>query len=205
MNGGSQRPFTVVRAPALNVGKITALLRRSFHEEAVQQWLFPRSIYRTAWNWLWFRELTTAAFHERTIWCLDDYSAAAVWFKHTAEGEPVRKQKLLESCLSINPQAKKLKEELDRALAMRRPGTPHWYLAAVATEPSLRGEGRGRSVLCPVLEICDVTGAQAYLETATPYSLRLYQTLGFWIGDAFQLPNGPKVWCLERFPRGGAG
>jgi|SRR5215472_3060134 len=203
MNGLSRQPFTVVRAPALNIGKITALLRRGFHDEPVQQWLFPRSMCRTVLNGLWFRELAAAGLREGTIWCLGDYSAGAIWFQPDPDGQTVRKQKLLDLCLAINPRAKRSKQELDRALAMRRPTTPHWYLAAVATAFSLRGQGRGRSVLLPALGICDETGRQAYLETATPNSLRFYESLGFRICDSFRLPNGPQIWCLERLPRRG--
>lgn len=67
MNGRSKQLFTVVRAPALDVGRITALLRQGFHEEPVQHWLFPRSICRTVLNWLWFREVAMVAVHEGTI------------------------------------------------------------------------------------------------------------------------------------------
>ena len=70
----------------------------------------------------------------------------------------------------------------------------------VGVVPEQQGKGYGSAVLAPGLGICDETGSDAYLETANPRAVPLYERLGFTIlsaGDQL-LPAGPTHWRMRR-------
>jgi GNAT superfamily N-acetyltransferase len=93
--------------------------------------------------------------------------------------------------------AARLLLEVDR----RHPSEPHWYLAILATDPSVQGRGTGSALLAPVLERCDREGVVAYTETQKQVNVSWYARAGFNVIDEVRLPETPTVWCLRREPR----
>jgi GNAT superfamily N-acetyltransferase len=81
------------------------------------------------------------------------------------------------------------------------PHEPHWYLALLATDPTVQGRGIGSALLAPVLERCDRDGTVAYTETQKEANLAWYARAGFVVTEEIQLPRAPIVWCLRREPR----
>jgi GNAT superfamily N-acetyltransferase len=87
--------------------------------------------------------------------------------------------------------------EVDR----HHPHEPHWYLALLATDPSVQGRGVGSALLAPVLERCDRDGTPAYTETQKEANVSWYGRAGFGVTREIRLPGTPTVWCLRREPR----
>ncbi|HVX17975.1 MAG TPA: GNAT family N-acetyltransferase [Acidimicrobiales bacterium] len=83
----------------------------------------------------------------------------------------------------------------------RHPTEPHFYLGAIGTRPELRGRGRGRVALGPVLERCDQTGVPAYLESSSIRNVPFYERLGFVVTDEVRLADGPVLRLMWREPR----
>jgi GNAT superfamily N-acetyltransferase len=94
-------------------------------------------------------------------------------------------------------QAARLLREVDH----RHLREPHWYLAILATDPTVQGRGIGTALLAPVLERCDRDGIVAYTETQKASNVSWYARSGFAVTDEIQLPGTPTVWCLRRDPR----
>jgi GNAT superfamily N-acetyltransferase len=92
--------------------------------------------------------------------------------------------------------AARLLLEVDR----RHPREPHWYLAILATDPSLQGRGTGSALLAPVLARCDREGVVAYTETQKQTNVSWYARASFSVVDEVRLPGTPPVWCLRREP-----
>jgi GNAT superfamily N-acetyltransferase len=65
------------------------------------------------------------------------------------------------------------------SLERLHPEAPHWYLAFVGIEPALQGQGTGRKLLAPVLNVADETSTICYLETPFPRTHSFYENLGF--------------------------
>ena len=99
-------------------------------------------------------------------------------------------------------------EELERlglltsVMAEHHPHEPHWYLFVISTLPERQGRGLGSTILAPVLEICDASGAPAYLESTNPRNMTLYRRSGFEQTDEIQLPDGPSLYPMWREPLG---
>ena len=79
---------------------------------------------------------------------------------------------------------------------------PHWYLEALGAVPEARGTGVGRSVVQPVLDLCDDAGLPAYLESSNPRNWSFYERLGFVRGEPLPVPRGcPMLMPMRRGPR----
>jgi GNAT superfamily N-acetyltransferase len=80
-----------------------------------------------------------------------------------------------------------------------------WYLAILATDPELQGQGVARRLLDHVLDRCDVDGLPAWLETTDPVNPPLYEHLGFrtvlHVDEPVWLPG---FWVMRREPHGRA-
>lgn len=78
--------------------------------------------------------------------------------------------------------------------------TSHWYLAVLATDPELQGQGIGSALMQPILEECDKTGTSAYLESSKEANIPFYNKHGFEVVDTLQIPGGPRLWPMVRNP-----
>ena len=95
--------------------------------------------------------------------------------------------------------ALRLFREVDR----HHPHEPHWYLALLATDPTVQGRGIGTALLVPVLDQCDQDGTVAYTETQKEANVAWYARAGFDVAREIRLSDTPTVWCLRREPRAG--
>ncbi len=86
-------------------------------------------------------------------------------------------------------------------LTRLHPAEPHWYLAFVGVDPSLRGQGIGSTLLAPVLQRADADGVPCYLATPLPETLALYGRLGFEIvSRVAPFPSARPLWMMLRHP-----
>jgi ribosomal protein S18 acetylase RimI-like enzyme len=79
---------------------------------------------------------------------------------------------------------------------------PHDYLWFLGVRPEAQGAGIGSRLLRARTARLDAQGRPAFLETATPRNLPLYQGHGFAIVDEYRpVPDGPVIWALWRDPQ----
>lgn len=84
----------------------------------------------------------------------------------------------------------------------RHPAEPHWYLAAIGTDPSARGAGHGRALLDSRLDKCDAEQWPAYLESSKAVNVPYYERFGFVVREEITIPDGgPTLWAMWRDPR----
>jgi predicted GNAT family N-acyltransferase len=82
------------------------------------------------------------------------------------------------------------------------PEEPHWYLAVIGSDPSVRGKGFGNALMRSRLERCDAEYAPAYLESSKPENVPYYERFGFEVTGEFRLPDGgPPLIPMWRTPR----
>lgn len=76
-----------------------------------------------------------------------------------------------------------------------------WYLHYAGSHSQHRGQGFGGAAIRAGLARADAERASAWLETADPANLPLYQSLGFEIVKTWQVPEGPQFWGMMRAAR----
>lgn len=82
------------------------------------------------------------------------------------------------------------------------PEEPHWYLAVIGSDPSVRGKGFGNALMRSRLDRCDAEYAPAYLESSKPENVPYYERFGFEVTGEFTLPDGgPPLIPMWRTPR----
>jgi predicted N-acetyltransferase YhbS len=89
------------------------------------------------------------------------------------------------------------------------PEEPHWYLAVIGSDTTVRGKGFGQALMCSRLDRVDAEHAPAYLESSKPENVSYYQRFGsyyqrfgFEVTGEITLPNGgPTLWPMWRAPR----
>ncbi len=75
----------------------------------------------------------------------------------------------------------------------------HLYILVLGVHPSQKGQGYGRQLLAPSLELADQAGVPAYLETTNPENLGLYRRFGFEVVEEVHPWEGsPPMWTMLR-------
>lgn len=93
---------------------------------------------------------------------------------------------------------RRLQELMKRA----HPEEPHWYLAVIGSDPSVRGQGFGQVLMRSRLQRCDAEYCPAYLESSKPENVPYYQRFGFTVTGEIKVPDGgPTLWPMWRDPR----
>jgi len=82
------------------------------------------------------------------------------------------------------------------------PEEPHWYLAVIGSDPSVRGQGFGQVLMRSRLQRCDAEYCPAYLESTNRENVPYYERFGFTVTREITLPDGgPTMWAMWRPPR----
>jgi GNAT superfamily N-acetyltransferase len=82
------------------------------------------------------------------------------------------------------------------------PEEPHWYLAAIGSDPTVRGRGFGQALMRSRLDRCDAEDCPAYLESTKLENVPYYERFGFTGTSEIVLPDGgPTLWAMWRVPR----
>ncbi|MGN6820016.1 MAG: GNAT family N-acetyltransferase [Sphingomonas sp.] len=83
------------------------------------------------------------------------------------------------------------------AIDAHHPPGPYWYLHIAGVDPAHQGKGLGSASIRQGLARAREDGLPAFLETATPRNVSLYQSLGFEVIDEWHVPKGgPKFWSM---------
>ena len=194
---------TVRTATDDDVDALAASMARAFADDPVMRYVFGD---RTGVE----RRLTTffaidARRHlgaGHALYTNDDRSAAAFW------APPGEWRTPMAHVLRTAPTMLRLMgRRIVPALAglqqveRRHPSEPHWYLAALGTDPDHQGKGHGGAVLAPVLERCDREGLPAYLESSKERNVPYYRRFGFDVTEEIRFGKGPLLWGMWRDPR----
>ncbi|MET9466060.1 GNAT family N-acetyltransferase [Streptomyces sp. NPDC006544] len=190
-------------------GAVAALLASAFADDPVMAWMIPDASDRERRIARYFRlaqrrqrpragGVRVAATAEGRL------LAAALWTR------PGRWKASAVQELAALPQYARVfglrglprAGEVENAMTEAHPGTPHWYLPTVGTDPGLQGTGVGTALLLQQLADCDRLGQPAYLESSKAANVPFYEGLGFRVTGELRLPRGgPAVWPMWREPR----
>lgn len=189
------------------IRELARVLGRAFHDDPVMRWMFPGEVTRQKNLPRMFATLTRrhhlggggveVARESGAI------GAAALWDPPNRWRQTPREEILMAPSL-IRAFGSRLAVGRETAEAMKRqhPEEPHWYLAVIGSDPTVRGNGFGQALMHSRLDRCDAEHAPAYLESSNPDNVPYYERFGFQVTGEITLPHGgPSLWPMWRAGR----
>lgn len=194
-------------AQKADIRELSRTMARAFYDDPVMTWLFPGDRARTAQLCRLFAAMTRHHHLARggvEVACDGPgIGAAALWdppnqWRETRLGELAMTPALLRVFGFRTGVGRAVQSAMKRA----HPEEPHWYLAAIGSDPTVRGQGFGQALLRSRLDRCDAEYCPAYLESSKPENVPYYQRFGFTVTGEIALPQGgPSIWPMWRDPR----
>lgn len=195
---GPTRP--AVRAPRMDERRsVLDVLGRAFHDDPVASHLFPNPKNR-ARKWAGFSGLAIDSMGETAhVLTTERVEGAAIWQLPTESqlsfGQNLR---FALRFFAIAGLGARRAARLGNFTGGHRLRAPHYYLAALGTDPPHQGKGVGSALIEPVLARADREGVPAYLESSKEANVPFYRKHGFEVVQELTVPNGPRVWAMLR-------
>lgn len=200
------------RATRDDLPALAAVLARAFARDPYFSWLAgeaPERNQRMRDAWHGILRFASAGLSE--TWTDGARSGAAIWIPPgRAPSSLLDSVRLLPTFARLTGwrrmrEASAAVEFLEERRHQYAPA-PHYYLSALGVDPERQGQGIGSTLLAPVLEAADATGAEAYLETATARNVLLYERHGFAVVEELLLPRTDiRGWLMLRPPHRASG
>ncbi|MEZ0053555.1 ribosomal protein S18 acetylase RimI-like enzyme [Mycobacterium sp. MAA66] len=198
----STRPAT-----GADVGALSQTLGRAFFDDPVMRWMFPDDDVRQRRLPRLFAALARHQFLARggveVAPSASGFGAATLW------DPPGRRPPSFADMIRLGPvmlmalgTAVLRGQAADELMRKHHPQEPHWYLAVIGSDPTVRGGGYGQALMRSRLDRCDAEYAPAYLESSNPVNVPYYERFGFEVTGEIALPHGgPSLIPMWRQPR----
>jgi GNAT superfamily N-acetyltransferase len=204
--------MTINTRPAkkADISELSHVLGRAFYDDPVSIWALPDDKTRAAQLRKFFAAVTRyhhlagggaeVASEGSTI------GAAALWDPPGRWKQSFREQLMMMPSLILGfgfrlSAGRKFGEVLE-LMKQQHPEEPHWYLAVIGSDITVRGKGFGQALMGSRLDRVDAEHAPAYLESSKPENVPYYQRFGFEVTGEIVLPHGgPTLWPMWRKPR----
>ncbi|WP_301144127.1 GNAT family N-acetyltransferase [Mycolicibacterium fortuitum] len=190
-----------------DVNRLAAVLGRAFHNDPVMSWILADETRRAKGLPRLFAAITRHHFLTgggAEVAARDgEIGAAALW-----DGPGRWKQTPREELRTLPTMVLAFGRDLRRGqqvvelMKQHHPEEPHWYLAVIGSDPTVRGGGFGHALMQSRLERVDAEHAPAYLESSNPDNVPYYMRFGFEVTGEIVLPDGgPIMTAMWRRPR----
>lgn len=179
---------------------VATTLARAFQNEPAFSWIIPDPAERAARLKRVFSLFVPMDHARGAVMATPDCKAVTLWRgpgqQHDGLGWMLRYGPAF--AMAFGPaifRALAVANSIDRHL----PEGDYWYLHMAACDPDYQGRGLGGSVIRAGLALADTAGLPAYLETADPANVALYQAQGFIVQSQWQVgADGPHFWGMMR-------
>lgn len=195
-------PRPLVREPHSGERKrVLEVMGRAFFDDPVSMYLFPDERKREA-GFAAFTGLAIDAFGASGLVLTNDaVQGAAVWQRPSPNPSSALAQlRMGLRMLWISGRRFREAARLGELMSEHHLRDPHYYLAALGTDPSHQRKGIGSALIQPVLERCDKERVPAYLESSKRANIPFYNKHGFEVIEEIEVPGGPKLWPMIRQP-----
>ncbi|WP_197415112.1 GNAT family N-acetyltransferase [Mycobacterium sp. M26] len=190
-----------------DIPAMARVLGRAFHDDPVITWLQPDPERRTAALPGLFGALARHHFLPgrgvEVATSDDGIGGVALWDPPGRWQQSPREQiAMLPAVLRAVRGRLAVSRIVTDLMKENHPEEPHWYLAVLGSDPTVRGTGFGRALMQSRLQRCDAEFAPAYLESSNPDNVPYYERFGFEVTGEIVVPDGgPTLWPMWRRPR----
>jgi ribosomal protein S18 acetylase RimI-like enzyme len=175
---------------------VTDVISLGFSTDPMARWTLPNPAQYLAVMPEVVDAFGGKAFEHGSVYCVDDFSGAALWLPPGIEPDGKRL-----GALFAQHAPARVQEDTGgvfEQMAAYHPHEPHWYLPLIAVDPACQGRGLGGALLKQALARCDADGLPAYLESSNPRNITLYQRHGFEILGRIQVGSSPVLTPMLR-------
>ena len=199
-------PIDVRPARRSDVPALARALGRAFYDDPVMTWMQPDAGRRSAALAGFFGAMTRYHFLSgggaEVATAESGIGAAALWdppgrWHHSSREQVAMLPAVIRAFRGHLGAGRALTE----AMQAVHPEEPHWYLAIIGSDPTVRGSGCGHALMRSRLDRCDAEHAPAYLESSNPDNIPYYNRFGFDVTGEIVMPDGPTLWPMWRGPR----
>ena len=199
-------PIDVRPARRSDVPALARALGRAFYDDPVMTWLQPDAGRRSAALAGFFGAMTRYHFltgaGAEVATAESGIGAAALWdppgrWHHSSREQVAMLPAVIRAFRGHLGAGRALTE----AMQAVHPEEPHWYLAIIGSDPTVRGSGCGHALMRSRLDRCDAEHAPAYLESSNPDNIAYYNRFGFEVTGEIVMPDGPTLWPMWRAAR----
>lgn len=190
-----------------DIRELSRTMARAFYDDPVMEWVFPDTRPRPAQLARMFSTMTRGhhlAGGGAEVACDGPGIGAAALWDPPNRWRYSRREELamLPAFIRIFGLRSAKVRAIQEFMKREHPEEPHWYLAAIGSDPSVRGSGFGQALMRSRLDRCDAEHCPAYLESSKPENVPYYQRFGFEVTQRINLPGGgPPLWAMWRPPR----
>ena len=171
---------------------IARTLAEAFFSDPVWGWGFAEPEQRNMHHEAWFRLLVRSALPHQWVWTTPAYETVSVWvppgLPALSESDEAQLEAMLEESLGARVQL--VMEVFEQFEEAHPRDQDHYCLSLLGTHSDHRGACLGMGLQADNLARLDKTHLPAYLESTNPANLRRYESVGFAMSGAFQLPDG---------------
>ncbi|OBK53340.1 GNAT family N-acetyltransferase [Mycobacterium sp. 1081908.1] len=190
-----------------DIRELSRTLARAFYDDPVTTWMLPDDNARPAQLVRLFATMTRRHHLARGgVEVADDgpgVGGAALWdppnrWQHSRSEELAMLPNFIRVFGLRSARARTVQE----LMKQEHPEEPHWYLAVIGSDPTVRGQGYGQALMRSRLDRCDAEYCPAYLESSKPENVPYYERFGFGVTREIKFPDGgPTLWAMWRDPR----
>jgi ribosomal protein S18 acetylase RimI-like enzyme len=196
----------VRRADRTDVPPLSRMLGRAFYHDPLMKWMVPDDHVRERALAGMFTTMTRHHFLAGggvEVAMADGAVVAATLWDPLGRWKPTRQEELRMTpglLWALRTRARVVRD-VDESVKRNHPNQPHWYLAVIGSDPTVRGAGFAQALLRSRLDRCDTENLPAYLESTNPDNVPYYQRFGFEVTGEIATPDGgPSLWAMWREP-----
>ncbi|WP_242453513.1 GNAT family N-acetyltransferase [Mycolicibacterium sp. P9-64] len=201
MNSVAARPATRADIPALSVA-----LGRAFFDDPVMRWMLPdtelrrRKLHKLFASLTRYHHLARGGVEVATATSSESLRSgppdgegiggAALWDPPGQwKTSRIDELRAMPGLLLAFGASLRRGLEVEELMKEAHPEEPHWYLAVIGSDPTVRGKGFGQALMRSRLDRCDAEHAPAYLESSNPDNVPYYERFGFEVTGEIKLPS----------------
>lgn len=192
----------VRKASSSDTVRLAASLARAFDDDPIVNWLVRKDKKRKAGINLLFQTcIADLCLRHENVLMTEDYSGVALWYPpETSDVSYARQLSLIPKMIPVVGWTGLLR--LARIMREDAPKEKYYYLQFIGVIPENQGNGTGKALMKPILDICDREKCGAFLKCSKETNLSFYRSFGFSVnGKTFPAKDSPPLWLMWRSPR----
>lgn len=201
--------MTIDVAPArrAEVKSLARVLGRAFYDDPLMTWMMPDDARRARALPRIFAAMTRHHFlaGDATEVAGRDggLGAAALWDPPGRWRQTPREElRMMPAFLLAMGRQVGRGQAMADLMKKNHPEEPHWYLAVIGSDPTVRGAGFRTGTDAFPAGSLRRRGRPAYLESTKESNIGYYMRFGFEVTGEIRMPDdGPPIWPMWRAPR----